>query len=126
MLAKSEICAGIVLYNPDAELLRENIASIINQVECLVIYNNGSLNISDIRTDLFGDKRITVLGNGDNKGIAYALNRLCMWAMEHGFQWIITLDQDSVSSEGLVNALSSYTDQEIAIVAPNIICPELV
>ena len=40
--------AGIVLYNPDVERLHENINGIINQVDALILIDNGSDNIKEI------------------------------------------------------------------------------
>ena len=43
------ICAGIVLYNPEISLLKENIDSIFNQsIDCIYIFDNASENYDDI------------------------------------------------------------------------------
>lgn len=39
-----DICAGIVTYNPDIQLLKQNIQSIQPQVQSIFIYDNGSSN----------------------------------------------------------------------------------
>ena len=41
--------AGIVTFNPDIERLNENISAIINQVDKVVVVDNGSENADDIK-----------------------------------------------------------------------------
>ena len=121
MGADMEVCAGIVTYNPDIEWLRENIDSIINQTKQIVIYDNGSANLKLIeQLVLKYDDSILLKGN-ENKGIAYALNRLCEWAIKNGYDWILTLDQDSISPRSLIENLTRYVDEHVAIVSPNIV-----
>ena len=43
-----EIFAGIVLYNPDIERLKENVEHISGQVSKVVFVNNGSNNTQEI------------------------------------------------------------------------------
>lgn len=45
---KIKISAGIVLYNPDINRLKQNIKAVIPQVDVLVLYDNGSKNITKI------------------------------------------------------------------------------
>ena len=44
-----KVCAGIVLFQPDIERLKENINAIINYVEHIYMVDNGSENIEEIR-----------------------------------------------------------------------------
>lgn len=115
-----KICAGIVTYNPEIELLKKNINSIISQVDCLIVVDNGSKNIFEISC-LLNNRNIFLIDNKDNLGIAKALNQLCDCAFEKNFDWIITLDQDSISPSDLVCNLSKYISDKIAIIAPNIV-----
>ena len=43
------VYAGIVTYNPKIERLIENINSIYPQVDKVIVYDNGSENIEDIK-----------------------------------------------------------------------------
>lgn len=121
MGADMEVCAGIVTYNPDIELLRENIDSIINQTKQIVIYDNGSANLKLIEQLVLNYDDGTLLKGKENKGIAYALNRLCEWSIENGYDWILTLDQDSISPRNLIETLTRYADKDVAVVSPNIV-----
>ena len=115
-----KICAGVVTYNPEHDLLKKNIESICHQVEHIIIVDNGSTNKKEWIQIVESDE-ITVVWNDSNKGIATALNQLCGIAYEKGYKWIVTLDHDSISPENLLESLYNYTGEGIAIVAPNII-----
>lgn len=114
------ICAGIVTYNPNVDLLIRNIESVINQVERVVIVDNGSKNIEEIKSDI-GYSGIIWVENSENMGIAKALNQLCESALENHCEWILTLDQDSISPDGLIDELARHINENVAIVAPNIV-----
>lgn len=108
-----KVLAGIVAFRPDPERLLENIEAVRGQVEEVAVFDNGGLD----RGILPGE--VTVLGEGTNKGIAAALNALCIHARGQGFDWVLTLDQDSVCPEGLVQAYAPYTEDEgIGLLCP--------
>lgn len=119
---KDNIVAGIVLYNPDLDRLQENIEHIVNQVNKVILYDNGSDNISDIEK-LINEHiwDIALLKSDSNTGIAVALNMVCKWSFERGYQYIITLDQDSVCPEEIVDTLLKDMKPGVAVAAPNII-----
>ena len=66
-----KIFAGIVLYNPDIERLKENVDNIINQVSRVILVNNGSENTEEIEQYLDGlEKQKIIYKNlNKNKGI---------------------------------------------------------
>lgn len=110
---------GIVLYNPDIPRLKLNIESVCRDTECIYLCDNGSHNIEEIRA-LLKDYRAVLLENGENLGVAAALNTLCRHAKADGFSHILTLDQDSVCGNGMLKILCLYAENEnVGIVAPN-------
>ena len=113
--------AGIVLYNPDLNRLKENIDAVVSQVKTVYCFNNGLLKEKETRELLNTYNNVILLGEGINLGIATALNRLVERASEDGMEWILTLDQDSVVSDDMVTALASLTgEQDAAIICPQI------
>lgn len=88
--------AGIVLYNPDLGRLKENIESICKQVDKVILIDNGSDNIREIEDLIKEYLNCILLKNGENMGIAYALNQILKYAYENDVKWFLTLDQDSV------------------------------
>lgn len=115
-----KVCAGIVTYNPNIERLKENYSHISKQVDFIIICDNGSRNIELIK-GIRRENRDYLIELEKNQGIAYALNRLCEAAGNAGYQWIITLDQDSVCPENMVKILTKHVSESIAIVGPRII-----
>jgi len=119
-----KICAGIVLYNPDIKRLKKCIDVIKPQTEQLIIIDNASNNISEIQNE-FADEKITWILNKENSGIAKALNQLTDYADSEGYEWILTLDQDSICETGLVEkmcaAVNAGKNKNIAMVSPIII-----
>ena len=106
--------AGIVLYNPDIARLRENIEAINPQVDEILMVDNGS--IKNSYHGIFDTyKGITIIKNDINQGIAYALNQICGYAYTHGFDWVLTLDQDSVATPGMVDVYRSIANDKIGI-----------
>lgn len=121
-MSKSNIiCAGIVLYNPDLARLKENVDSISNQVDDVFCIDNMSSNISDVEELLRQYHNIHLLRNNKNYGIARALNQLLKIGNENNYNWIITLDQDSVAPYNLVSEYEKY----INLPSLGIICPRI-
>ena len=73
------ILAGIVLYNPDIGRLIENYNAIVNQVDDVLIIDNGSDNYNDI-DNYFNDKKVQIIRNYNNLGIATALSQIMEYA----------------------------------------------
>ena len=113
-----KVCAGIVLFQPDIERLKENINAIINYVEHIYMVDNGSENIEEIRECFAKETKISFILNETNEGIAKALNQLCATAKEDEFDYILTLDQDSVAGINMVDEMLPFVTEETAIIAP--------
>ncbi|MBP1046351.1 glycosyltransferase [Enterococcus sp. BWM-S5] len=102
-----KICAGVITFNPDIELLENNLAILRKQVERVYIIDNGSSNIEQIKLI---DKEISVVGFSENVGIAKALNRLMMEADKEGFEWVLSMDQDTLIQPNVIESYSRYID----------------
>lgn len=102
---KDRICAVIVTYNCGENFLN-TFKSVENQVDKIVIVDNGSTeNTIRMLNKLKSEKKAEVILCGDNLGIAAALNKGVKYALENGFEWIITLDHDSNLKEDMVDRL---------------------
>lgn len=111
--------AGITLYQPNIERLKKNIDSIHPQVDCVYLVDNGSQNISQIKTLTQNYENIKLIENGENLGIAKALNQMSESAFKDGFDWILTLDQDTVVESELIKKYSRYTEiDRVALLTP--------
>ncbi len=112
-----KVLAGIVLYNPDLIRLKENFDHIKNQVDCLVIVDNGSNSI--LYRNILCDSKCVFIRHDENLGIANALNEIMEYAYSHSYAWVLTLDQDSVASDNLISSYFVYIDRRsLAMITP--------
>lgn len=122
-LNNESCCAIFVTYNPDTSLIA-NISSILEQTSEVVVIDNASNSDSQkTLSNLFKDKKIKLILNNHNHGIAHALNQGVKYAILCEYQWILTFDQDSLAPPNYLNTLlSTYYSIEnrdsVAIVAP--------
>jgi rhamnosyltransferase len=100
------ILAVVVTYNPDTALLAQALQSVTPQVPSIVVVDNGSANIAEVR-DLAGVLGCQLVDKEINSGIAAAQNRGILKAQEGGFTHILLLDQDTVLSPGVVSDLAA-------------------
>lgn len=107
-----DISAGIVIFNPDINRLKENISAVIVQCAHVYLVDNGSNNIDEVKKLLnqYNHSKVSVLCNMENQGIAKALNQLASEAQKGGFDWILTLDQDSVVPSNIIEEFEKYTN----------------
>ena len=114
------IGALIVTFNPDIEVLKSNVDAIAKQVDVLVIVDNGSNNLNEIET--LDVENIIALG--ENKGIAYALNTGMEFLEERNMDWVLTLDQDSVVPQDLIEKFTTqeeFQKEKTAILAAKLV-----
>ena len=114
--------AGIVLYNPDVSRLRENIEAILPQVEKLVLVDNGSQNIETVIKEFGYLDGVETICFNQNLGIAAAQNKICAMAKFYNCDWAITLDQDSVVPQNLVEEYEKIINEpDVGMVCPKVI-----
>ena len=101
-------CASIVLYNPDIDRLKENILALNVQVDYIFIFDNNSNNVNQINDLIKEYEKINFYFSTENKGVAFGHNYNCYLALNAGFEWILTLDQDSVILPGLLEKYVNY------------------
>lgn len=125
---KDLTAAGIVLYNPDINRMKENINAIINQVDYVILVDNSSKNKSDIEDTIkhsfYDSDKLIINFSQKNNGIAWALNQIFKIAEEQSVKWVLTLDQDSVCPsdiiEGYIKYSASISKSKIGILCPTI------
>ena len=106
-ISSMRFLAGIVLYNPDINRLKDNIDAIYTQVEAVLFINNGSKNLDEVKSLLDAYPNMVTIDNGENLGIATALKEIMEYGIQNAYDWVLTLDQDSVCQPGLIQ---TYAD----------------
>ena len=82
----------LVTYFPD-DLFVQRAHSAAKQFKRVVLVDNsesGQDQLLQLKSD-----RFEIIFNGENLGLGHALNTACIRALELGFDWVITLDQDT-------------------------------
>lgn len=115
---QGNIAVGVVLYNPDnEERVQYSLQSILQQVSDVYVFDN-----STKENNITFPANITYMTEHENKGIAYALNRIMEKAQSEGYEWLVTMDQDSVIPKGLISAYKEHVvDDSIGIICPQVI-----
>ena len=97
--------------------MKLNIAAIKPQVAEIVIVDNDSKNKEVLRT--LECQNVTVIYNKENLGIAAALNTIMKYCGKYGYEWAITLDQDSVCPDNYIETASRVmTEDNVGQVVP--------
>ena len=120
----TDVCAIVVTYHPDAAFpIRLN--NVSPQVGTIVIVDNGSSDAErNMLREAASDRKIDLVFNLENLGVARALNIGIQRAATLGFSWVMLLDQDSLVDRDMVRTLlgiqASFPDRErLAVVGSN-------
>lgn len=119
------ILGTITTYNPELGLLEKNIDAVVGQVDKLLVYENNSENRQEI-ISLCAHKGIETILNEENEGVAGPLHDGIDYAAANGYEFIFTLDQDSVISDGMVKKLAGILrrNEKIAMVCGTRVNPD--
>lgn len=127
-MEKRKIAAGIVTFNPDMERLERSISLLLQNesLGCIYMADNFSDNIEDLRALEAREEKVMFIELNGNMGVAKALNRLCQRATTDGYEWLLTLDQDSLPESHLIDHLAQHIPchsrqaSQLAILSPRI------
>lgn len=121
-ICDSPVMAGIVLYNPDIKLLERDIDSVYNQVDKIFLYDNASENHDEIYKMLKKYPKAVYKRGEKNEGIAKGLNEILSFADKNGYEWYLTLDQDSVCAANLMKEYRKFMLlPKVALICPVIL-----
>ena len=113
--------AVVVLYHPEPDTV-QNILSWSGQVGKVYVVDNSEPPAYDLARSLDAIDNLMYLPQDGNKGVATALNIGAGLALRDGFEWLLTMDQDSRAAPGhvagLLKCLSGREHQSVAILAP--------
>ncbi len=122
-----KVAAIIVSYNPDSNLF-DSINLLLNQVEKVIIVDNGSKEKYVKYIKSINEDKIEIILNKENLGIATALNIGVRKVLENGYEWILTMDQDSKASPDMVkkmfnvyNSINREERKDILSIFPNFV-----
>lgn len=112
-LAEHRVVAVVVTYHPEPKALEELLNSILPQVYKVVVVDNHSDNLGDIKKVC--SKKTELIALDKNKGLGAAHNQGIETAKQHNASHVLILDQDSVPNSNMVevqlHALTSLEEE---------------
>lgn len=116
---KNEVAAVVILYNPN-DSVYENIESYKDQVDILLIYDNSEVKNLALIGRLINCSKVVYIDNKSNRGIAEVLNMAAEKAINLGYKFLLTMDQDSKAPRDLIRKLiGKFKESDrVSIVSP--------
>ncbi len=97
----------------------KNINTYINDIDILYIIDNSSNNNS---SKIDKNKKIQYIFNNENIGVSRALNLAARRAIQEGYSWLLTMDQDTVFKLNTISemkkAIKENGTNKIGIITP--------
>ncbi|MDQ3579735.1 MAG: glycosyltransferase family 2 protein [Actinomycetota bacterium] len=100
-MTDGSVCAVLVTFHPDVDLVRRAVAAVRPQVDALVVVDNASTKLADALTGADA----VLLTQQSNGGLAAAQNIGIEWARDHRHSHVLIMDQDSLAGPEMVQAL---------------------
>lgn len=119
------ISAIIVTYFPDVAKMKELLHALKNQVQRIIVVDNGSPEESVKVLEALLPEAGSLISTGYNSGLAKALNTGIAEARNAGAEYVILFDQDSVPGPDMVDTLLFAVQQKqqagirVAAAGPN-------
>jgi len=107
-MKQSYVIAIIISFN-DPTSLEETIKALHYQVDSVLVIDNGSEVHSLVRIEALASLfKTNLIKLNQNFGIGYALNVGVNYAIQSGYKWVLTMDQDSIATEDMVEGLLKH------------------
>lgn len=106
------ICSGIITYNPTLTDVSTCLEALCNQVERVIIVDNASKNVKGLQEVVGKYANVTLVKNSQNIGFAKALTQVFEWAKSQGFDWVLTLNDDSVVPSNMISEYKKILESQ--------------
>lgn len=110
------ICAGIITYNPTLTDVSTCLEALCNQVERVIIVDNASKNVKSLQELVSKYANVTLVKNSQNIGFAKALTQVFEWAKSQDFNWVLTLNDDSVVPSNMISEYKKILENQGSLV----------
>lgn len=121
MINERKIAAVVILYNPPPDVL-DNIDRFRNDVGVIYAIDNSESGSTTLAAELRAVSNLIYIANGENLGVARALNMAAERAAHEGYDFLLTMDQDSKAEPGMIPALLECAERigekTIGIISP--------
>lgn len=107
---KIGVAGTVILYNSEIQVI-ENIHSYLDQITHLFIIDNSEIPNHELSKQIKELPNTTYVFNGENLGIAYALNQAASMAIKAGYQFLLTMDDDTYFPPDGILKMLAYVNQ---------------
>lgn len=102
----NNVCCVVIWFNPELNDAVHAISSYARQAKKIIVVDNSDQNFEEEhKLSLKEFPNVEYISIGKNIGIAAALNIGCNKAIELGFRYFLTLDQDSCATKEMIKKL---------------------
>ena len=114
-----KIAAIVTVFHPDIDLLFKSIDTYQNAVDKILVWRNSR---EELLFPVHIQEKIEFCGNGENEYIAKPLNYALDWCLQHEYNYLLMMDQDSTwfNCSDFIKKVKESEEDDVAIYAPNI------
>lgn len=117
----NKILIAIIIYNPSPEIVDRITLNLLPYN--YVIVDNSDKSMNNLVELINKLSNIHYIKNNTNLGIAAALNIAATYAKDKAYQWLLTMDQDSVITKDIIDKMLFFADKfeeldKLAIISP--------
>lgn len=98
-----KLAGAVTLYHCDIKRFKKNIDTYLNDVDVLYVLDNNEKINSEISIELSEYHNVEYINFGDNLGISAAFNCALKKARKEGYEFLLTMDQDSMFLPGMLS-----------------------
>ena len=117
---KHNIAGSVILYNSEIQVVA-NINSYLAQINHLFVIDNSEVINNRLAEQIKMAPNITYTFNGANLGVAHALNQAATMAIKAGYQFLLTMDDDTyfpeIGVQKMLNYVNQYGTKKLGILA---------
>lgn len=114
-----KIAAVVVIFNPDKEFFISNLLKYIDFVDKVLIWKNSEDELL-LPSNII--HKVIFCGSGQNEYMAKPLNYAIHWCSQNGYDYLLTMDQDStwLNCSDFVSEVLAMHESDVVIYAPNV------
>ncbi len=114
-----KLASMVTLYKPTKDNIK-NIENYIDSVDKIYVFDN--TDGVDNSKMLPKSKKIVYITEKENKGIAYSMNECAKRAIDDGYKYLLTMDQDSRMNSDIIKNMLSFLEntkeKKIGLISP--------
>jgi len=115
----AKIAGVVIAYNPNFSKFHFNIETYINHIDILYIVFNSPVSTEEVNRLQSKYSKVQLICNEKNNGIASPLNQIAQKTLNLGYEWLLTMDQDSYfQTDNFFEAFGRSKFENVAIFSP--------